>query len=369
MTTDAVDPLLAPLMIGHLQVRNRVFMAPLTRARAGDPDGVPTPMMADYYVQRAGAGLIISEATNISQIARGFAWTPGIYTDDQVQGWRAVTDAVHGAGGRIFCQLWHTGRVSHESLHPPEVPVSASSLVCEQCQAFVRIGNEGGRVPATPPRALTVDDIEATIEDYVYASANAIRAGFDGVEIHAANGYLLHQFIAPNVNDRDDMYGGSAQNRARFLLEVVEAVSAQVGAGRVGVRISPLFAGNGIADPDPGPAFRHVGQTLNGLGIAYLHIADSGTMAPGAASRMDEILTLMGGAYNGPVVLNGAYDADRARRDIQAGDAAAIAFGRSFLANPDLPERLRAGHPLNPPDPGTFYGGAEAGYLDYPRWA
>ena len=362
------DPLFTPLAIGPLEVPNRVFMAPLTRSRATDPDGLATPLMATYYAQRATAGLIISEATNISEIARGYAWTPGIYTTDQVASWRPVTAAVHSAGGRILCQLWHTGRVSHESLHPGSPPVSASSQECEQCQAFIRVGDGGRRVSATPPRALTSEEIAATVEDYATAAANAIAAGFDGVEVHGANGYLLQQFISPNVNDRDDRYGGSAENRARLLLEVVDAVVAEVGRGRVGVRISPVFGFSGITDPDPGPAHRFIAAELSARAIAYLHLADTGTMAPGAQPRMDETIELMHGTFGGPVILNGGYDVDRARRDIARGEADAVAFGRAFLANPDLPARLAAGYPLNPPNPRTFYGGAETGYTDYPNW-
>ena len=363
------DPLLTPLTLGAIEVPNRVFMAPLTRSRATDPDGLATPLMTTYYSQRATAGLIISEATNISEIARGYAWTPGIYSAEQVASWQPVTAAVHAAGGRIFCQLWHTGRVSHESLHPGAPPVSSSSLECEQCQAFIRVGDRGQRAAATPPRALSSVEIAATIEDYAAAAVNAIAAGFDGVEVHGANGYLLQQFISPNVNNRDDRYGGSTANRARLLLEVVDAVAAEVGGGRVGVRISPVFGFSGIADPDPGPVHRYIAAALSDRAIAFLHLADTGTMAPGAQPRMDEILALMQGTFGGPVVLNGGYDVERARRDIARGEASAIAFGRAFLANPDLPARLAAGYPLNPPDPRTFYGGAETGYTDYPSWS
>lgn len=368
MTDISADPLLQPLQIGDLEVPNRVFMAPLTRSRASDPDGVPTALMAQYYAQRASAGLIVSEATNISEVARGYAWTPGIYTAEQIAGWRPVTDAVHEAGGRIFCQLWHTGRVSHESLHPGQPCVSSSATVSEQCQAFINVDGVGQRAPSTPPVALSPTEIEATVADYAAASSNSISAGFDGVEVHGANGYLLHQFIAPNVNVRTDGYGGSVENRIRITLEAVDAAVAAIGAGRVGLRISPLFAFNGIDDPDPGPAFRRIGEAMSERGIAYLHIADTGTMAPNARPVMDQILELMDNSFTGPVVLNGAYDVDRARRDLESGAASAIAFGRAFLANPDLPLRLAEGLPLNEPNPRTFYGGGEAGYTDYPSW-
>ena len=368
MAQESADPLLQPLQLGDIEVPNRVFMAPLTRSRATEPDGLATDLMAEYYAQRASAGLIISEATNISEVARGYAWTPGIYTDAQVEAWRPVSSGVHNAGGRIFCQLWHTGRVSHEALHPGRATVSSSALVSDQCQAFIQIDGVGRRVAATPPRALTMPEIESTVQDYGAASRRAFAAGFDGVEVHGANGYLLHQFVAANVNDRDDDYGGSFENRCRFTLEVVDAAIAEVGAGRVGLRISPLFSFSGIDDPDPGPAFRYIAEEMSARGIAYLHIADTNTMAPRSTPVMAELLALMADTFDGPVVLNGGYDAERARRDIEAGDAAAIAFGRAFLANPDLPQRLAKGLPLNPPNFRTFYGGGAEGYTDYPEW-
>jgi N-ethylmaleimide reductase len=366
--TDCADPLFEPVRIGALLAPNRIFMAPLTRSRASDPGGVPTQMMADYYAQRASAGLIISEATNISEVARGYAWTPGIYTDAQVSGWRMVTRAVHAAGGRIFCQLWHVGRVSHVSLHPGQDPVSASAVPCAECTAYVEVDGVGRRIPASPPRALTADEVRATCADYAAAAARAIEAGFDGVEVHGANGYLLQQFAAPNVNNRDDEYGGSVANRARFHIEAVSAAAEAIGADRVGLRLSPVFGFSGIADPDPGPVHRAIAEAASQRGIAFLHLADTGTMAPGAEPRMHEVLELMRGSFDGPVVLNGGYDAGRARHEIATGEAAAVAFGRAFLANPDLPRRLAQGLPLNPPEPATFYGGDQAGYTDYPTW-
>lgn len=343
-------------------------MAPLTRSRATDPDGIPTELMARYYAQRASAGLIVSEATNISQIARGYAWTPGIYTPEQIAGWRVVTDAVHEAGGRIACQLWHTGRVSHESLHPGSATVSSSAKHCEQCQAYINVDGVGQRAPSTPPRALTVAEIEATVADYAAASSKAIDAGFDGVEVHSANGYLLQQFISPNVNDREDIYGGEVANRVRFTLAAVDAAIGAIGAGRVGLRISPLFPFSGIDDPDPGPAHRLIASEVSKRAIAFLHIADTATMAPNSVSSMPEILALMQDSATVPVILNGAYDATRARDDIASGAADAIAFGRAFLANPDLPQRLAEGLELNKPNPKTFYGGGEEGYTDYSFW-
>ncbi len=324
--------------------------------------------MAKYYAQRASAGLIVSEATNISELARGYAWTPGIYTPEQIAGWRVVTDAVHAAGGRIVCQLWHTGRVSHDSLHPGSAPVSSSAARSDQCQAFIKVDGQGQRVAASPPRAITAEEISSTVEQYGMAAENALEAGFDGVEIHGANGYLLQQFITPNVNDRTDAYGGDVNNRVRFTLNAVDSVIDRIGPGRVGLRISPLFPFNGIADPDPGPAHRLIATEMSDRNLAYLHIADTATMASNSTSLMPEILAVMQNSASLPVVLNGAYDADRARADIASGAADAIAFGRAFLANPDLPRRLADGLSLNKPDPRTFYGGDDLGYTDYPFW-
>ena len=369
MQPTSPDPLLRPLQLGDISVPNRVFLAPLTRSRATDPAGVPTQLMAQYYAQRASAGLIVSEATNISELARGYAWTPGIYTPEQMAGWRVVTDAVHAAGGRLVCQLWHTGRVSHDALHPSSAPVSSSATPCDQCQAFINVDGEGHRVAASPPRALTTAEIESTIAQYGTAAVNAMDAGFDGVEVHGANGYLLQQFITPNVNQRSDEYGGDINNRVRFTLGAVDAAAGGIGAGRVGLRISPLFPFNGIADPDPGPAHRLIAAEVSARKLAYLHIADTATMAANATSSMPEILALMQDSAHLPVVLNGAYDATRARADINSGAADSVAFGRAFLANPDLPRRLADDLELNEPDPRTYYGGDQHGYTDYPFWS
>jgi N-ethylmaleimide reductase len=363
------DVLFTPVQMGELTLPNRIVLAPLTRSRAGQPGNVPTPLMAEYYTQRAGAGLIISEATNISQIAMGYALTPGIFTPEQIDGWRRVTESVHAAGGRMFLQLWHCGRMSHESLHPGEAPVAPSAIPCEQCQVFV-VGADGrgGPTPVSAPRELTVDEIRATVQDYASATRNALAAGFDGVEIHAANGYLIHQFLASNTNRRTDRYGGSLENRCRFLFEVMEAVLSEIPAGRVGVRLAPLFGLNGIADADPAETQGHVAARLNDLGIAYLHAADTDVMR-GAAPQMEAILPFIRPRFRGPLMLNGAYDPQRAAAEISRGDADLVAFGRLYLANPDLPERIRAGGPYNSPDPATFYGGGAQGYTDYPTLA
>ncbi|WP_246156270.1 alkene reductase [Thiohalocapsa marina] len=359
----------SPLQVGELSLPNRIVLAPLTRSRAAQPGDVPTPMMAEYYAQRASAGLIISEATNISPIAKGYALTPGIFTDAQIAGWRLVTDAVHAAGGRILLQLWHCGRMSHESLHPGQPPAAPSAVECDDCAVFlVDAEGRGDKAPVSPPRAMTLDEIRATVADYATAARNAMAAGFDGVEVHGANGYLLHQFLASNTNCRDDAYGGDLAGRCRLLFEVMDAVLGEVPAGRVGVRLSPLFSLNGMADADPAETHGHVAAHLNSLGIAYLHVADTDVMA-GAAPQMDRMLPFIRPNFTGVRMLNGAYDPERARAAIAAGDADLIAFGRLYLANPDLPERIAAGGPYNTPDPATFYGGGAEGYTNYPTLA
>jgi N-ethylmaleimide reductase len=361
-----LDPLFQPLEWSGLTLPNRVVMAPLTRSRAGQPGDVPTQLMAEYYAQRASAGLIVSEATNISPIAKGYVFTPGIFTAEQIAGWRRVTDAVHARGGRMVLQLWHCGRVSHVSLHGGESPVAPSAVTGETCLAFA-FDAEGrpARVPASPPRALTLEEIRLTVDDYARAAAHALDAGFDGVEVHAANGYLPHQFLASNVNRRTDAYGGSLEGRCRFLLKVVEAVISVVPKGRVGVRLAPLFTGNDIADADPAETQGHVAAHLARLGIGYLHLADTDVVRQ-IEPKMDRILAIVQPHYRGLTMLNGAFDGPRAWAALRAGEADLIAFGRPYIANPDLPERLSRGGPFNPPDPETFYGGDARGYTDYP---
>lgn len=362
----STDVLFSPLEVGELTLPNRIVLAPLTRSRAGQPGDVPTPMMAEYYTQRAGAGLIISEATNISPIARGYALTPGIYSPEQVDGWRLVTEAVHAAGGRIVLQLWHCGRMSHESLHPGEPPVAPSAVPCEGCAVFtVDEAGKGGLSPVSPARALTREEIRATVDDYATAARNAMAAGFDGVEVHAANGYLIHQFLASNTNRRTDAYGGSLAGRCRFLFEVMEAVLGEVPAGRAAVRLAPLFSRNDMADADPAETFGRVSAHLNDLAIAYLHVADTDVMG-GAEPKMEAMLPFTRPHFRGPLMLNGAYDPARAADSVAAGEADLVAFGRLYLANPDLPERIRQGGPYNAPNPATFYGGGAEGYTDYP---
>lgn len=366
MTASENDPLFSPLTAGALELPNRIVLAPLTRSRAGQPGNVPTALNAEYYAQRASAGLILSEATNISQIGTGYALTPGIYTDAQIAGWRLVTDAVRAVGGRMLLQLWHCGRMSHESLHPGEAPRAPSAIHCDTCQVFtLDAEGRGGLTPVSPPQAMTADEIQATIDDYARATRNAMAAGFDGVQIHAANGYLLHQFLASNTNARTDGYGGSLANRCRLLFEVMDAVLDEVPASRVSVRLSPLFGLNGMADANPAETFGTVIDHLNRLGIALLEIADTDVMA-GAEPRMAQMRGFTRERFAGVLMLNGGYDAERARAAIAAGDGDCVSFGRLFLANPDLPERIRRNGPYNAPNPATFYGGAGQGYTDYP---
>lgn len=369
MTERADDPLFSPLTAGALELPHRIVLAPLTRSRAAQPGNVPTQLNAEYYAQRASAGLILSEATNISQIGMGYALTPGIFTDEQIAGWRLVTEAVHDAGGQMLLQLWHCGRMSHESLHPGEAPRAPSAIHCDDCQVFtVDAAGRGGLSPVSPPQAMTAAEIKSTIDDYARAARNAMAAGFDGVQVHSANGYLLHQFLASNTNDRTDGYGGSLSNRCRLLFEVMDAVLGEVPADRVSVRISPLFSLNGIADANPAQTFGAVVEHLSRLGIAVLEVADTDVMR-GAEPRMEEMRAFTRQRFAGILMLNGAYTPERARSAIAAGDGDCVSFGRLFLANPDLPERIRRNGPYNEPDPATFYGGGAEGYTDYPRLA
>lgn len=350
--------LFTPIRVGPLELPNRVFMAPMTRNRA--PDNVPTALMKVYYSQRAEAGLIISEGAQISEQGIGYPATPGIHTDAQVAGWKAITDAVHERGGHMFCQLWHCGRVSHPDFHGGELPV-APSAVRPEGQAFT----PGGLKDFVTPRALEPEEIPGIVADYAHAADCARRAGFDGVEIHAANGYLIDQFLRDGSNRRTDAYGGSIENRARFLLEVTEAVCDTLGADRVGVRLSPLNPFNDMRDSNPEATFSYAVKALNRFGLGYLHITEMGSEAPGAAGPAFDLRRLRP-LWLGVYVTNGGYDKARANAAIAAGEADAVAFGVLFLANPDLVTRFRRDAPLNAPDPDTFYGGDEHGYTDYP---
>lgn len=361
----AHETLLEPITLGDLTLPNRVIMAPLTRART--PDSVPGELQQAYYGQRASAGLIISEATNISPTARGYVYTPGIWTDAQEAGWKKVVDAVHAKGGRIALQLWHVGRVSHEMVQPDgQQPVAPSALKGEGANAFVEFEDgSAGQHPASTPRALETDEIPGIVEDYRQATQRAKNAGFDMVEVHAANAYLLNQFLATGTNQRTDRYGGSIENRARFPLEVVDAVIEVVGAGRVGIRLTPFIEIFGLTDDEPEKMALYLADELSKRGIAYIHLNEP-NWAGGDNTFPDGFRERMRERFNGRLIYCGHYDADKGEALLESGNGELVAFGRPYIANPDLVERFRVGAPLNEPDQATFYGGDATGYTDYP---
>jgi N-ethylmaleimide reductase len=346
--------------LGALELPNRIVMAPLTRSRARHADNAPTEMNARYYAQRATAGLIVAEATQISQQGQGYAYTPGIYSQAQVAGWKLVTDAVHAANGRIYLQLWHVGRISHPSLQPGGALPVAPSAVQPKAQVY----NNEGYVDCVTPRALRVDELPGIVEDFRAATRNALDAGFDGVEVHAANGYLLDEFLKDGPNRRTDEYGGSIRNRVRFPLEVIAAVAEIAGPARVGVRISPVSPAGDAFDSKPAETFGHFTDELNGIGVAYLHVIEGATAGPRDIPGID--YADLRRRFHGTYMANNGYTRELALETIASGRADLIAFGIPFLANPDLVERLARDAPLNAPDADTFYGGGERGYTDYP---
>jgi N-ethylmaleimide reductase len=358
-------PLYAEYQLNTLSLKNRIVMAPMTRCRAGAGD-VPTALMATYYAQRATAGLIISEGVPVSPMARGYLWTPGIYTPEQVAGWRNVADAVHANGGKMFIQIWHVGRISHKSLLPEGAAPEAPSVQPSQAQCFAYDDNGNpGYVNTSTPDAMTAEAINRVKAEFVQAAKNAVKAGMDGVEIHGANGYLFDQFLNSLINTRDDNYGGNAENRCRFLLEVVDAVSAAIGADRTAVRISPYGRFNDMPDdPELIPTFSFLCAELSRRNIAFLHVNDQGTF--GLPEIPEEVMRLLRESYAKPLMLCGGYNAERAEAAIDSDLADLVAFGVSYLANPDLPARLENRWTLNEANPDTFYGGGEAGYTDYP---
>lgn len=346
--------------LGDVTLSNRIVMAPLTRNRAV-AGFVPSPLAVEYYAQRADAGLIITEASQISQQGQGYQDTPGIYTDEQVAGWRKVTDAVHAKGGHIYIQLWHVGRVSHTALQPNGGAPVAPSAVRAETKTYVN----NGFAETSEPRALELSEIPGIIEDYRRAAANAIRAGFDGVEIHGANGYLIDQFLRDGANKRTDDYGGAIANRARFLLEVVDAVVGEIGAQRTGLRLSPVAPANCLIDSDPQPLFNYVFDELEKRHLVYIHVVEGATQGPRDINpnfSFDELRV----RYSGAWMVNNGYDLALATSAVAEGKADLVAFGRPFISNPDLVERLRRGAPLNELDRATLYGGGAAGYTDYP---
>ncbi len=352
--------LFQPLTIGAIRAPNRVVMAPLTRNRASHDTLAPHALNAEYYAQRASAGLLITEASQISQQGQGYAWTPGIYSDAQVEGWKLVTDAVHKAGGRIVIQLWHVGRISHTSLQPNNGAPVAPSAIRANAKTFI----ETGFVDVSEPRALTIDEIAGIVADYAKAAENAKRAGFDGVEIHAANAYLIEQFLKDGTNKRNDAYGGSIENRVRFALEVTDAILKVWDKGHVGIRLSPVTTANDITDSDPQPVYNHLVEELAKRGLAYIHVVEGATGGPRDVAPFD--YAALKQRFPGAYIANNGYDRDLAAKHVTSGAADAVAFGVPFIANPDLVERLRLNAPLNAPDKATFYGGGAEGYTDYP---
>ncbi len=355
--------LLTPFRLGLLTLPNRTVMAPLTRSRhAGQ---VPTALAPTYYAQRASAGLIVAEATQIMPRGQGYPDTPGIYTDAQVEAWKDVTDLVHAVGGRIVLQLWHVGRVSHSAYHDGALPVAPSAIAA----TGKAMTPDFQMVPFETPHALTVDEIAETVAAYRDGARRAREAGFDGVEIHAANGYLIEQFLSSESNTRTDAYGGSVENRARFLDEVTAAVLEEWPAERVGVRLSFGQGTSGAVDADPATTFAHVARQAQAAGLVYLHAIRPNSKTLVAENRTDlDVIALARAHFDGAVIAAGDFSAEEAEQTVAEGRADLIAFGRDFLATPDLPIRLAAGVPFNTPDPSTFYGGGAHGYTDYPIW-
>ena len=352
--------LFAPFDLRGLRLANRVVMAPLTRSRATHGTGAPNALNATYYAQRATAGLIVSEATNISPAGKGYAWTPGIYTAEQIAGWRLVTDAVHGRGGRITMQLWHVGRISHPSLQPGgQLPVAPSAV-----RPLGRAFTEAGYQDLVTPRALGIEELPGIVEDYRRAAGNAIAAGCDGVEIHAANGYLLDQFLRDGANRRTDAYGGSVPNRLRFPLEVVAAVADEIGPGRVGIRLSPISTVNDLSDSDPAAVFFPLVRELDRFGLAYVHVIEGVTQGPRDNIPFD--FAGLRQLFDGPWMANNGYTREMAIEALAGGYADLVAFGRPFIANPDLVERFRRNAALNDVDYDRLFGGGAEGYTDYP---
>lgn len=363
------EALFRPLHIGSLELPNRIFMAPLTRSRSVAPEHTQTPLHALYYAQRASAGLIISEATQISAQGQGYAWTPGIFTDPQVESWKLVTAAVHNAGGHIFNQLWHVGAISHSVFQPEgKAPVSSSAWT-PQGMAFVGNYHPDGPAIAHPQaRALTGEEIRQILADYQHAARCAQRAHFDGVELHAANGYLIDQFLRDSVNTRNDAYGGSIENRLRLLNEAVDALCAVLPPARIGVRLTPMGGPGGSWDSNPEALYTAAAKTLSGRGLAYLHVVRPNGHGGNAQdlAQGNRIVANMRQAFDGAFIANGEFSPEEASEWVASGKADAIAFGRPFIANPDFPARIAQEGPYNQPNRDTFYGGNQVGYTDYP---
>jgi len=364
-----MSSLFDPIQAGHLKLANRIVMAPLTRNRS--PDAVPRDITATYYAQRASAGLLITEATAISQQGQGYADVPGLYGSEQLGAWKRVTEAVHAEGGKIVVQLWHVGRVSHNELQPDGgQPVAPSAITAKTKTVLFRDGVPT-YVETSEPRALDASELPGIVHSYAAAARNAVEtAGFDGVEVHAANGYLLDQFLKTGSNQRSDDYGGSIENRARLLLEATRAVVDAVGGGRTGIRISPVTPANDVHDENPQPLFEHVVKQLATLNLAYIHVVEGATGGPRELDDRPFDYEALKAAYHraggkGAWMVNNGYDKPLAEEALKEGDDL-VAFGKPFISNPDLVRRLREGAPLNPWDKNTFYGGGAKGYIDYP---
>ncbi|MBB3772818.1 N-ethylmaleimide reductase [Angulomicrobium tetraedrale] len=346
--------------LGDITLSSRIVMAPLTRNRAA-AGLVPSSLAVEYYGQRASAGLIITEATQISATAQGYQDTPGVFTEAQVEGWKRITDTVHAKGGRIFVQLWHVGRVSHSSLQPGGAAPLAPSAIRAATKTYVN----NGFAEVDEPRALTLEEIPGIVDDFRTASANAIRAGFDGVEIHGANGYLIDQFLRDGANKRTDAYGGSIENRTRFLKEVLTAVVGEIGAARTGIRLSPVAPANGLSDSDPQPLFNHVLDVVESLHPVYVHMIEGATGGPRDIAP-DFDFEALRKRFSGTWMVNNGYDKALAEEVIAAGKADLVAFGKPFISSPDAVERLRRGVAFNELDRDHLYGGGAKGYVDYP---
>jgi N-ethylmaleimide reductase len=357
-----VSVLYTPVRFGSIELRNRIVMAPLTRNRATHGTDVPHDLNATYYAQRADAGLIIAEATQISRQGKGYAFTPGIYSAEQVAGWKRVTDAVHARGGKIVLQLWHVGRISHPSLQPGGIaPVAPSAIAPVGQKTFIE---NGEFADIGMPRALELAEIPGIVDDYRRAATNALEAGFDGVEVHAANGYLIDQFMRDGANARTDAYGGSIENRLRFAKEVVDAVVAIAGVNRTGIRISPVTPAGGLSDSNPAAVFSPLVDFLSEKKLAYVHVIEGATGGPRDVAPFD--YAALRARFSGPWLVNNGYDRQMAIDAIASGYADAVAFGKLFIANPDLVERLKTDGPYNPLDQAHLYGGGAEGYTDYP---
>ncbi|ROR49089.1 alkene reductase [Diaphorobacter sp. C33] len=361
-----------PIQAGDLHLANRIAMAPLTRNRS--PRAVPRDITATYYAQRASAGLLITEGTAITHQGQGYSDVPGLYSTEQLDGWKRVTQAVHARGGKIVTQLWHVGRVSHTALQPEGGAPVAPSAVRAQSQTYLvdPASGQGQFVPTSEPRALAAEELPDIVHAFAAAARNAVQtAGFDGVEIHGANGYLLDQFLKDGANQRKDDYGGGIANRVRLMVEVTRAVVDAIGGGRVGIRLSPVTPANDIRDSDPQPLFEHLARELAPLGLAFIHVIEGATGGPREVEGRPFDYAAFKNAYRsaggrGAWMVNNGYDRDMAQEALASGRADIVAFGRAFISNPDLVERLRRGAPLNAWDKTTFYGGGEHGYIDYP---